>query len=121
MTVDHLISLVIFVIAIVGVGVTARRLRISTRVLRSLLRRGKVDPGVEVMTRGHVRSDRIKVYIHGVFIFTGVVQLIPHVRYDGWFWLGLGVVIAMQVLLIFDTVAAGKDQEKVAGSFQAKK
>lgn len=117
MTIDLWVAFVIFLIALAGLGITSRKLRISTKVLRLLDRTPGSDPGVRIMTVGHIRADWIRLYIHAVFIFTGIIQIIPHQRYDVWWWIGLTSVLTMQLLLIYSSIAAGKDASRAAHAY----
>lgn len=82
--------------------------------LRLTQRRMARTPGLEgpsILARVWIRERLLYFWISGVFVIVGVLQLLPHVRYDAFFWIGTIAVFSILVRLYQAIRATDRDEE----------
>lgn len=113
--VDALISLGFFALAGVVTVMVLIRLAPQRRAQRSL----ESKPGMEgpaIAARPRIRERLVYLWICGVFVVFGVLQLIPHERYGVLWALGVLAAYSMMVRMLLAIRAGDKDAEEAVST-----
>jgi len=68
--------------------------------------------GPAILTRVHIREFSTKLWIAGVFVIFGVLQLIPHTKDDVVGWFGTAAAYSILVRMILALRASDRDKEE---------
>lgn len=111
MTVDLIVSWLLFGLAAVVICLVLIRLAPQRRVRRQLAD----EPGHEgpaIVTRTRIREKIVYLWIAGVIIVIGGLQVIPHERYDGFWWFGILCILSIPSVMIVAIFAGDRDSEE---------
>lgn len=115
MTVDTVLSWVFFLLAGVVIVLVLVRLRPQQKARRELeSQKGMEGPAIAVRTR--IRERFVYLWIAGVIVVLGGLQVLPHQRFDGWWWIGTVCVLSVPVRMILAILAADRDTEEALRS-----
>lgn len=112
--IDAIVGLLFFGMAIAGATLILLPLGNQRRTERRLADQ-KGSESVAIVTHIHVRENYVRLWIFGVFLSFGPLQLIPHERYDLYWWVGTLLALSVETSMLWAILAARRDTRKALG------
>lgn len=111
MTIDQVLSWLFFGLAGVVIGLVVARLRPQLRARRRL----ETQPGYEgpaIIARTRTREKLVYLWISGVIMVFGGLQIVPHERHDLVGWVGTLAAMSIPTRMILAILAGDRDSEE---------
>ena len=109
--IDALVGLLFFGMAAAGVTLILLPLPAQRQAEKVLTTRPGFE-GVAIVTHIRVRENYVRLWIFGVFLSFGPIQIIPHERYDLVWWIGTVLALSIEVAMIGAILAGRRDAHK---------